>query len=410
MRMLDVYLHGEFVGHLMLRDSGQMAFRYVASWLESERAVSLSHSLPLRTERFPARECAPFFGGVLPEGRGRGTIARVLGISEGNDFALLEAIGGECAGAVSLLPSGKGPDSIAGQLRELSEVEFGELLGELPKRPLLVGTPDLRLSLAGAQDKVAVRMEGDRMFLPLGGAASTHIVKPALPEYDGIVFNEAYCLGLAAACGLDAAPCAAQTANGTDYLIVERFDRARGADGEVERIHQEDFCQALGVRSERKYQSEGGPTLLQCFELVRAVSSAPVIDIGRLLDAVLFNIVIGNHDAHAKNFALLRHRDGRIRLAPLYDLICTVAYPELSQRMAMRVGRQDASGSVSGDDLERVATRAGLSASLVRRRAVELAGRIHDKAAEVDQPHAVARRVATEVRERASSFRRRIEP
>ena len=332
----------------------------------------------------------------------------MLGISEGNDFALLEAIGGECAGAVSLLPSGTRPDSFDGQLRELSEVEFGQLLGELPRRPLLAGTPDLRLSLAGAQDKVAVRMEGNGMFLPLGGAASTHIVKPALPEYEGIVFNEAYCLGLAAACGIDAASCAARSANGTDYLIVERFDRARGAGGEVERIHQEDFCQALGVRSERKYQSEGGPTLQQCFELVRAVSSAPVIDIGRLLDAVLFNIVIGNHDAHAKNFALLRHRDGRIRLAPLYDLICTVAYPELSQRMAMRVGRQDASGSVSGGDLQRFATRAGLNASLVGRRAAELTRRIHDKAAEVDQPHSMSRRVAGLVRERAVGFLERL--
>ena len=408
MRNLDVYLHGELTGQLTLRDTGQMAFRYAESWLDDPLAQPLSHSLPLRPERFPERDCAPFFGGVLPEGRARSTLARMLGISEGNDFALLEAIGGECAGAVSLLPPGQHPRDLKEDLRELSEAEFAHLLTELPRRPLLAQTPDLRLSLAGAQDKIAIRMEEQRMFLPLGGTASTHIVKPAIPEYEGIVSNEAFCLDLATACGIDAARAEARSAAGINYLLVERFDRSRAADGDVTRIHQEDFCQALRVRSERKYQSEGGPNLRQCFRLAREVSTAPVTDINRLLDAALFNVVIGNHDAHAKNLAWLRHRDGRTRLAPLYDLICTVAYPELSGRMAMRIGRQYASESISARDLSRFAKDADLSPSLVKHRAQELAHLVNQKLADAAERPTASQPTATLVQTRAKAFVERL--
>ena len=404
MRNLDVHLHGELTGQLTLRDTGQMAFRYAESWLDDPLAQPLSHSLPLRPERFPERDCAPFFGGVLPEGRARSTLARMLGISEGNDFALLEAIGGECAGAVSLLPPGQHPRDLEEDLHELSEAEFAHLLTELPRRPLLAQTPDLRLSLAGAQDKIAIRMEEQRMFLPLGGTASTHIVKPAIPEYEGIVSNEAFCLDLATACGIDAARAEARSAAGIDYLLVERFDRSRAENGDVTRIHQEDFCQASRVRSERKYQSEGGPNLRQCFRLARAVSTAPVTDINRLLDAVLFNVLIGNHDAHAKNFAWLRHRDGRTRLAPLYDLICTAAYPELSGRMAMRIGPQYASEAVCARDLAPFAKSAGLSPALVKRRAEELAHLVIQRLNQVEQHQAGSKQAATLAQTRAIAF------
>lgn len=172
MRALDVYLHGDLTGQLILRDNGRMAFQYADDWLGSIHAVPLSHSLPLQAERFPQRDCEPFFGGVLPEADSRRRIARLLGISEDNDFALLEHIGGECAGAVSLLPAGTPLKQLTECLKELSEDELAAVLGELPKRPLLVGTDGLRLSLAGAQDKIAVRLEGDRIHLPLGAAAS----------------------------------------------------------------------------------------------------------------------------------------------------------------------------------------------------------------------------------------------
>ena len=387
-----------------------MAFQYDESWLAAEHAVPLSHSLPLRPERFPQRECAPFFAGVLPEGNGRTTIARLLGMSAENDFALLEAIGGECAGAVCLLPEHAHPDDQADELRPLSSDEVGELLLELPQRPLLAGTDGYRMSLAGAQPKIALTIHDGQTYLPLGGAPSTHILKAAEPNYQGVVFNEAFCLSLAAECGLHAASCEVGSAVGVDYLLIERFDRDRAATGEVRRIHQEDFCQALGVRSESKYQSEGGPGLTRCFELVRTLSGVPVIDIGRLLDAVVFNVVVGNHDAHAKNFAWLRYRDGRVRLAPIYDLVCTVAFPVLTTRMAMRVGDARESDRVGAADLHQFAADAGLNPPLVETRAREVANAIRRNVDQVEHRHPAFRATAAIVRERAEHFERRLRP
>ena len=408
MRTLTVFLHGERTGQLTLRDSGRMSFQYDESWLSAPHAVPLSHSLPFRRERFAQRECAPFFAGVLPEGNGRATIARLLGMSVENDFALLEAIGGECAGAVCLLPADVHADAQTNDLRPLTPDDLGELLRELPRRPLLAGTDGYRMSLAGAQPKIALTIHDGQAYLPLGGAPSTHILKPADPNYGGVVFNEAFCLSLAAACGLHAASCEVGSAAGVDYLLIERLDRERDATGQVVRLHQEDFCQALGVRSEFKYQNEGGPDLTRCFELARTLSGAPVIDIGRLLDAVVFNAVVGNHDAHAKNFAWLRYRDGRVRLAPIYDLVCTAAYPMLTTRMAMRVGRARESDRVGPVDLRRFATDAGLNPSLVLTRAREIGQAIRDNVDQVAQCRAAFRPTAAIVQERAEHFERRL--
>lgn len=404
MRVLDVYLHADLTGQLILRNSGRMAFEYADAWLESAVAVPLSHSLPLQATRFPQGACEPFFGGLLPEEDSRRVISRLLRISESNDFALLERIGGECAGAVSLVPAGV-PLDRRERLRELTEEDLAEALAELPQRPLLVATEGLRLSLAGAQDKLALRIEGDRFHLPLGAAASTHIIKPAIAGYEGVVANEAFCLMLAAALGLPAARCCIGRAGGIDYLLVERFDRKRMDDGGVRRIHQEDFCQALGIRADMKYQSQGGPSLKRCFALLREASSTPVLDIPALLDAVVFNLIVGNHDAHGKNFACLREPRG-VRLAPLYDLICTAMFPNLSTRMAMRVGRRDDSIGVTVGDLARLAKDAGLTRPLVIERARELVQAVREHAGLVAQEDVRLSQVAGHVHRRAELFAR----
>src|SRR5215467_3577012 len=250
-RTLDVYLHTDLVGHLRQGDDGDMSFQYDESWLQGAGAVPLSHSLPLRPERFRRKECRGFFAGILPEESKREMIARNLGISARNDYAMLERIGGECAGAVTFLPHGEAmPDRHYGY-RNLSEEELAAILKELPRRPLLAGEEGIRLSLAGAQDKLAVRLEGGAISLPLGGAPSTHILKPNVERFEGVVFNEAFCMRLATAAGLPAAAIETREAGGMSYLLVERYDRHHRAvpDGEpgIERLHQEDFCQALGI-------------------------------------------------------------------------------------------------------------------------------------------------------------------
>jgi serine/threonine-protein kinase HipA len=403
-RTLDVYLHNELTGQLVQDEGGQMVFDYAESWLNKPGATALSQSLPLRKERFSRNECRGFFGGILPEEAKREIIARNLGISARNDYAMLEQIGGECAGAVTFIPAGeKLPEQHYGY-RKLSANELAAILRELPKRPLLAGDEGIRLSLAGAQDKIAVRIEGNDISLPLGGAPSTHILKPAVDRFDGVVFNEALCMKLAAAAGLPAAAVETRSVDGLDYLLVERYDRthrpAAGGPPVLDRLHQEDFCQAQGIVSETKYQ---------CFGLLREVSSAPVVDLSRLLDAVIYNYLVGNNDAHGKNFSLLYHGIGTanldIRLAPSYDIVSTIYYRELSPDMAMKIGGEYSSEKVLPKNFEQLAEEAGLGKALVRQRVPELAEIVIAALGKIDLANPVAAAVAAVIRTRCEKTR-----
>ena len=382
-RTLDVYLRRHMVGQLIQDENGQMAYHYAESWLNHAGAIPLSHSLPLRKGRFNRNECRGFFAGVLPEQTQREIIAKNLGISARNDFAMLERIGGECAGAVVFIPAGESLPERNYGYRPLSDAQLAEILRQLPRRPLLAGEDGIRLSLAGAQDKIAVHVANNQISLSLGGAPSTHILKPAIERFEGIVFNEAFCMKLARTIGLHVAKAEVGKVETIDYLLVERYDRTLSKDPRdnsehLEREHQEDFCQALGIVPDNKYQNEGGPSLKQCFALLRELSAAPVIDLQRLLDAVIFNFLIGNHDAHGKNFSLLYGRE--TRLAPLYDVLSTAYYPELSKKMAMKIGSEYASEQVLPKDFEQLAEEAGLARPMVKRRVRELAETVLSKA------------------------------
>ncbi len=371
-RELDVYLQQERVGQLIQDQHAQMLFQYSKDWLSKPNAVPVSHSLPLREKRFNRNECRGFFAGILPEEGKREIIARNLGISARNDFAMLEQIGGECAGAITFMPAGQALPEQNHHYRTLNDKELATILKTLPSRPLMAGDEGVRLSLAGAQDKIAVYLADGIISIPLGGAPSTHILKPAIEHFEGLVFNEAFCMQLAAAVGIPAALVSIQQVEDIDYLLIERYDRRYDEQGNIHRLHQEDMCQALGVSPEIKYQNEGGPSLIQCMDLVRTLSSAPVIDLLQLLDAAIFNFLIGNNDAHSKNFSLVYYGEVT-RLAPLYDVLSTVYYPELSKKMAMKIGGKYEYDSVFPRHFERLAEQAGLSKILVKNRVLELA-------------------------------------
>lgn len=375
-RVLDVYLGRGLAGRLTQDEHGLVFFEYEAKWLAAPEATPLSHSLPLRSGPFTRNECAAFFAGVLPESSKRGLIARNLGVSARNDFALLERIGGDCAGAVTFVGVGRRLPPAKGDYRLVGEAELAKLLAELPRRPLMAGEAGVRLSLAGVQDKLAVRISAGKVYIPLDGSPSTHILKPAIKEYPGIVQNEAFCMRLAREVGLNVAQVEIGRVGDIDYLCVERYDRSTDGSGLL-REHQEDFCQALNIPPDSKYQAEGGPSLKVCFGLLREVSTSPVLDLQAMLDAVVFNCLVGNDDAHGKNFSLLYGRaaeGGRtIRLAPLYDLISTAQYASLSRTMAMKVGGDYDSLKLGRAHFAKFAEEVGLSKPFVLDRVAELA-------------------------------------
>jgi serine/threonine-protein kinase HipA len=383
-KSLDVYLDTRIVGHLIQDDGGQMVFQYAESWLERPAAYPLSQSLPLRRERFSRNECRGYFGGILPEESKREIVARNLGISARNDYAMLKQIGSECAGAVTFVPMGAPPPESTYRYRKLSSEQLADVLKELPKRPLLAGGAGIRLTLAGAQDKVAVRVDDDGISLPLDGAPSTHILKPGGDRFEGVVANEALCMRLAAAIGIPTAKVEPRTVEGMDYLLVERYDRfyrtPPGKEPVLERLHQEDFCQAVGIVSEMKYQKEGGPSLKRCFALLREVSRTPDADLNHLLDAVIFNYLVGNNDAHGKNFSLLYRGLGtdevQVSLSPLYDCLSTVYYPDINRTMAMKLGGEYSSEKAMARNFEQFAEEAGLAKPIVQKRVTEVAERM----------------------------------
>ncbi len=376
MSELIVYLAQRRAGRLIRKDNGNLQFRYDPDY----RGPALSHSLPIQEEAHPHRACLAVFGGLLLEGHAREALARNLGVSVGNDYALLEAVGGDCAGAIVLLdPATELP--IEPRTRPLSDGQLDEALRELPQRPLAADREEgVRLSLAGAQPKLPIVIDGAGMALPLNvAAATTHIVKPEPARFPGLVDNEAFCMELTRAAGLPAAPVSKHVSvSGQPYLLIERYDRDLTAEP-IRRLHQEDICQALGRPSDRKYQSEGGPGAVEMISLLRDCSAMPSQDLPTLWRALVLNWLLGNCDAHAKNYSLL-YDTGAPTLAPLYDIVSTTVYPELTTRLAMSIDGAREIGEVDRGAWAALAKEARYSASFARTQVDAMIERVIEEA------------------------------
>lgn len=335
---LDVYLHGTLAGALLRKDNGNLQFRYDKAYVEA-KGPPLSVNLPLRTEAYPHRDCLAFFGNLLPEEDVRKQVALATGISAANDYKLLERFGGDVAGAITLLPSAQAngepePDS----LEVLSAERLAEILTQLPQRPLAADEDgEVRMSLAGAQSKLPVVEVENGFALPHGSEhPTTHILKPEPERFPGLVANEFFCMRLAEEVGLQVARVErAETTSGLPFLIVARYDRDV-TDEPIRRLHQEDFCQALGKLYVEKYQHEGGPSIGDAMTLIDSESMAPARDRLQLWLALVFNVLVGNCDAHGKNYSLL-YDSPAPSLAPFYDLISTAVYPQITTRLAMSI-------------------------------------------------------------------------
>jgi serine/threonine-protein kinase HipA len=336
---LEVRYGDRRVGALRADESNRFCFRYVDEWLGAKDAFPVSVTLPLGPDEEVGRHAHTFFANLLPEGLVRQAVCRRLGISESNDVELLRAIGGECAGALSIVDAKVHVERPDNEYEELDARRLQSLADDDDRVvPLLIGGAETRLSLAGAQDKVPVAVLDGKIHLPLKGSPSTHILKLPNPRYAQLPQNEAFVLGLATRAGLECANYELTNATKPQSLLVERYDRQRTDDPwPVRRLHQEDFCQALGLLPGQKYEQEGGPSLAQAVALVRTSVVNPLRDVARLVEWQAFNAAAGNADGHGKNLSILYDDDGP-RLAPFYDLVSTREYGKLDRLLAMSVG------------------------------------------------------------------------
>ncbi len=407
---LGVYLLGARVGRIdYTSHHNEMHFTYDAEYLAQPDSSPLSFSLPLQAEPFDSDRTTVFFENLLPPDQVRRKLGPVLHLSRHNVFGFLEALGGDCAGAISLWPEGGKPDESDERLRPLTDDEADEILCSLKKRPLYVnGVDGYRISGAGAQSKLIVRLDGGRILLPLFGAPSTHILKPAVEDYPDSVYNEAYSMRLAERIGLSVARSGLMSVKDKVYYWTERFDR-ESVDGKIRRLHQEDFCQITGTSGELKYESEGGPSFAVCMAAMGEMGIS-LADRFAFIDRMIFNYLIGNADAHGKNSSVLYRGRSRRSLAPIYDVMCTYVYRNLSRVNAMSIGGAKAFADVTRQSFAAMAEEVGMRPQLVLDRLDKMASRIVPAARAlasdmgVEWPSAVYLKIAFVIERHAKSI------
>lgn len=377
---LAVYMNGRRVGRLRREPSGAVDFTYADDWLAWNHAIPVSHSLPLREDRYVGGQVTNVFDNLLPDNQDiRARLAAKVGAQGADAYSLLEALGRDCVGALQFLPEdAAAPTASAVDGEPLSDEGVEQILRNLARAPLGVeGDAAFRISLAGAQEKTALLFHEGQWLKPLGPTPTTHILKPQIGRINDIdltqsVENEHFCLTLLAAFGLPTAKTQIHIFGGTRALVVERFDRRWTKAGRLIRVPQEDFCQALSVPWTLKYQSDGGPGIVEGLDLL-AASDEPRLDRRRFLEAQMLFWLLGATDGHAKNFSVFLQPGGGFRLTPLYDVLSTQPSLDRGQirrnqmRLAMAVGdaRHYRVDEVTPRHFMQTAAAAGLDETLV---------------------------------------------
>lgn len=342
MSKLVVYFQEKVVGHLEFDKEERLSFKYNSSWLTFKDRFPLSVALPLGEKTYGHLETKSFFENLLPEGEIKDLLEAHGKSSIRSEFGFLQEFGGDCAGAFQILPEARKAPKTSKPKKELKlDVIYKYLNEKKSLTDVILNKEGGKFSLAGAQDKFAVIFDKNKIYLPLDGSPTTHIIKPHVRYFNSThdtPYNEYLCMKLALAIGLNV-PAVDIIEGEYPLFIVERFDRIQ-TKGEISRIHQQDFCQAQGITSLKKYESEGGPTFANNYNLVKSFSSAPIPDLNQLLKWLIYNLVIGNNDSHSKNLAFLQTGD-EIRLAPFYDLLSTSVYKEIGQNFAFKIGGQN---------------------------------------------------------------------
>lgn len=382
---LLVLLKGRKIGRVR-KHEGTLSFEYRQDWRDDRAAYPLSLSLPLARREHRGPEVRAYLEGLLPDNE---TILRSwgrrFGVSHRNPFDLLRYVGEDCAGAVQFVAPEDEYDATVerGAIRWLTEGEVAERLQRLEDDRSAwrsEGDPGY-FSLAGSQAKTALFYEGERWGVPEGRTPTSHIVKPPMGDLRGAVENEHLCLQLARAADIPAAESWVHHFEEQPAIVIKRYDRIQGEKG-LERVHQEDVCQALGIPPTEKYENEGGPGAGDVAALLQEHSSEPWKDVSTFVKALAYNWIIVGSDAHAKNYSVMLAPGGQVRLAPLYDIISVLPYDEFyppRTKLAMRIGGEYRVGYIRRRHWERLADTIGMKTDEV----LQTARRICDSVTEV---------------------------
>lgn len=388
---LIVLLYGRKIGRVEMNRNGRLFFTYDRNWRAREDAVPLSVSMPLAVAEHQHKIIEAYMWGLLPDNEA--TLNRWgsrFQVSARNPFALMTYVGEDCAGAAQFVRSERVDacvEGASGSVEWLDDADVEQRLRMLraDHSAWRLGRDTGQFSLAGAQPKTALLLEDGKWGVPSGRTPTTHILKPPTGEFDGYAENEHFCLGLARRMGIPTASSSVMHFGNEIAIVIERYDRQRTRSGLV-RVHQEDFCQAMGVPPMRKYENEGGPGAKDMVELLRTHSGERQEDVMTFLDALAFNWLVGGTDAHAKNYSLLLDVGGRVRLAPLYDLASALPYSDLEYqtlKLAMRVGKKYRLRDIRGTDWVRLAKEVRTDADALLARIADHAARLPDEAASV---------------------------
>lgn len=377
------------VGHLQPAAYGEASFQYDPDYFSQNDAAPISIHLPLQTGAFSVSDTRCFFDGLLPEGFTRKSVAQCLKADESDYLSILHGLGKECLGAIQVVSK---EDAIEPEAYILLTQEQVTALAAEGASYSASMVSEAHLSLTGATGKVGLYLDesSGNWFLPKGTSPSTHIVKQSHVRYENIVINEYLCQHTAELLGIHVPRTDIwNTGNGTDdeiLLISRRYDRcipeqARKINGLPcpQRIHQEDFAQALGIPSLDKYEQDPEQHYLRRMGLLlRQYSSDPIIDLLKLWDAVAFNFLIGNADAHVKNFSLLYSTDLKtVRLAPLYDTVSTSVYGDKMRKLSFFIGGENTLDSVSRESFQSAAKDLGLGEAMAMKRFDSVRVRLH---------------------------------
>ncbi|MHC8494421.1 HipA domain-containing protein [Thalassospira sp. SM2505] len=381
------------VGVLNADDRGYMSFEYAPEWLARPTSYPVSQSIPLRKGPFDHTSIEPFFDGLLPDKKDvRRQIGELFDVAPTDEFGMLEHIGRDCAGALMLIHPDQQTisDNAKPHLMPIAPDDLAHRIAELPQRPLFIDEDEVVLSLAGVNDKAAVYIDPDSgaISLPIGGYPSTHILKIDIERLPDSTRTEHFCLKLARTIGLDAAHTKIRIYNDRPVLFVTRFDRAyaRTSDGvRVTRLHQEDFCQATGINPDLKYEKQGGPDLAAMFAMTKKAATVPARDIPKLLGFVIFNFLIGNPDAHAKNYSLIYRQNPKsvqTAISPLYDVNNGAAFRDCFKsqrpRLAQSIGGEFDPTKLDWSHWEAQARAIGSSPTALRKQVKTIAKKLQD--------------------------------